>query len=163
MAILHLSQNLVTTVDDDSYDHLSQWKWCVNGQGYAMRRLTVGKREDGKVISKKVSLHRYITQAPEGMVVDHIDGNPLNNLRSNLRVCTRVQNQQNVKVRKTIGKTSKYKGVCFDGSRGHWMAYINTNNTRSNLGRFSTEDEAVLAYNAAAAKYHGDYARLNEV
>lgn len=90
--------------------------------------------------------------------IDHIDGNKLNNCISNLRACDYFGNAQNV------GKTarpskSKYKGVDFH--RGRWRARIRPGDgSRLDLGYFATEEEAAAAYAEAAAKFHGEFARL---
>lgn len=93
-------------------------------------------------------------------VIDHIDGNGLNNQRSNLRPCTQSQNLANMRLSKH--NTSGYKGVC-KTSRGTFHAGIYVNNKRIHIGVFKTPIEAALAYNKAAQKYHGNFARLNQV
>jgi len=107
-------------------------------------------------------LHRAILQRVLGRkllpseIVDHKDGNPLNNRRDNLRLATKVDNQRNS--RKPKNNTSGYKGVYKHA--GRWVAMIRTNENKKHLGRFDTPEEAYEAYCEAAKKYHGEFARL---
>lgn len=119
---------------------------------------------DGYVQSKKGRLHRLITMAPAGKVVDHIDGDPLNNRRSNLRVCTQSGNQRNR--RKTKNPTSsKYKGVWFAKAAAHtakpWRANLRINGRMTYVGSYPTEIEAARGYDAAAIAHYGAFASLN--
>jgi hypothetical protein len=98
--------------------------------------------------------------APKGILVDHQNSNPLDNRRSNLRLATHLQNSHNRKKTK-IKTTSKYLGVSFDKYRKKWHVRILHMGKRINLGRFADEDEAGRAYDAAAKKYFGEFARLN--
>lgn len=94
-------------------------------------------------------------------VVDHIDGNSLNNNPLNLRESTRSQNSMNMKV--PSDNTTGYKGVTYDKSRSKYMVQISHGGIRVNGGRFNTAKEAALAYNELAKKYHGEFAKINEV
>ena len=107
-------------------------------------------------------LHREIAERalgaiPEGMFVDHIDGDPLNNRRGNLRVVTKAQNAANAAPR---GGRSKYRGV-FQQPSGRWTAQISKAGVRLCLGTYDTEEEAASAYDEAAKTVHGEFARLN--
>lgn len=105
-------------------------------------------------------LHRVILCAPIGMSVDHINGNGLDCRRSNLRLVTKSQNLMNQKHIKS--STSSYKGVR-KTQNGSWTARIVVNRKEFHLGRFVSEQEAALAYNAAAIKHFGQYAALNVI
>ena len=132
MKQIQLVGGLTATVDDDDYEMLSGFRWQVNHNGYAIVRLTL-------------MMHRLVMNTPEGMVTDHIDGDPLNNCKANLRVCTRAENNRNVARRP--GGHSKYKGVTWyagKGSHGLWKAYI----AGKHIGYFRYEIEAALAYDA---------------
>ena len=94
------------------------------------------------------------------MEVDHIDRNPLNNHRINLRICTKAQNQQNCKGR---GGTSKYKGVCWEKRRKKWRATIKNNGKQVHIGEFCDEKEAAKAYNKKALEFFGEFSRLNKI
>ena len=100
-------------------------------------------------------MHRLIMG---GAFVDHIDGNGLNNRRSNLRPVTVQQNAWN---QRGHGGSSAYKGVSFDRETGLWRAYYTKDRKRIFLGRYPTEEEAALSYNAAAKSAFGEYAKLN--
>jgi len=110
--LLPLSQNKFAIVDADDYERLNKYKWCVSKTrhtNYAMRR-TKGKRVKGKRVKRKtIMMHRFILNAPRGLVVDHINHNGLDNRKSNLRLCTRAENSYNS--RSFNNKSSKYKGV----------------------------------------------------
>lgn len=91
------------------------------------------------------------------MVIDHINGNGLDNRRCNLRICTQAENVRNNRGR--MGMTSQYKGV--SKWEGQWIATITSHGKQVRIGQFATEHEAALAYDAAARELHGEYAHLN--
>jgi hypothetical protein len=105
------------------------------------------------------SVHRIISGCPPGMVVDHVNGNGLDNRRFNLRVCTHTQNMQNRKIHRN--NQSGFKGVYFDPQvQGlPWRAQITANGKKHYLGRFSSPISAHQAYLKAAERFHGEFAR----
>lgn len=110
--------------------------------------------------SKKALAHLIIGRPDEGYVVDHVNGNPLDNRRGNLRFATHSENRMNAK--KTIKKcSSRYKGVCYDKNRDLWMAYIDVGGSRDFIGRFDTEIEAAENRDRVAKILHRNYAKLN--
>lgn len=111
--------------------------------------------------SETLYLAREILGNCEGLLVDHINGNTLDNRVKNLRLATKSQNAMNMKSNKN--STSKYKGVSYDKNRNKWRANIFHNNKQIHLGRFNSELEAAIAYNDAAIIYYEEYARLNVV
>ncbi len=142
-------------VDDEDFDMVSQNKWHFS-YGYAK----------SKISGKTVYMHRVILDAPKGMEVDHINGNKLDNRKENIRLCTTSQNQLNAASHKD--SASKYRGVCFlkhkKQAKRPWRAMITVPQVgQVFIGNFATEVEAAIAYNAAATKYHGEFARLNQV
>lgn len=152
MKTILLTKGFFTKVDDEDFESLIKNKWFIANTGthiYAARRC--GPRN--------IKLHRILINPPNGFYVDHIDGDTLNNQRSNLRVCTKSQNAMNSKHQQS--SSSKFKGVSWDSSRGKWRAQIKKHGVRFNLGRFSTEREAASAYNAKAKEIFGEFARLN--
>ena len=155
MKEIQLTKGCVALVDDEDYDFISQWKWCVSNAVYAVRR---GSKIDGDLRGTIILMHRVIMHTPEGMSVDHIDGNSLNNCRSNLRNSTHSQNMFNKKLRSD--SSSGIKGVQKHGNK--WRVHIGYNGLRVRVGSYNSIDEAVAAYNQAALKYHGEYARLSE-
>lgn len=105
-------------------------------------------------------MQRLIMNAPEGLVVDHIDGDTLNNVRSNLRLCTQRQNQFNRRGKRN--SSSRFRGVNLH--RRHWRAEIFClDGSRKYLGSFDNEVDAARAWNAAAIVEHGEFARLNVI
>jgi DNA repair exonuclease SbcCD nuclease subunit len=111
------------------------------------------------VHSDKGVLHRVILDAEKGELVDHKDGNGLNNRRENIRIVTPQQNQHNRGKHKKL--SSRFKGVSWSKADQCWRAFIYFNWQQIYIGRFSDEIEAAKAYDAAALKYHKEYARLN--
>lgn len=166
MRLIPLTQGKFAKVDDEDFERVSQIKWCYHenghGNGYAENR--------DKKNKKTFRLHRFVLDLDDdkmreaGLMVDHIDGDHLNNQKENLRVCTNSQNQANRKRLKARSKrkyTSIYKGVYKSGRK--WQAAISKDKNRINLGAFPTEQEAALAYNEAALFHFGEFARLNPV
>lgn len=154
--LIPLTQGKFAIVDAEYYSYLTQHKWHFDGR-YAVRMQFLG-RINGKKKFKKNRMHRTIIQASPGMEVDHINGNGLDNRKSNLRFCSRQQNTHNQKHQK--GRASKYKGV--NKRKNKWQARIQLpNKKRICLGAFYDEADAAKAYNEAALKYFGEFSRLN--
>lgn len=116
---------------------------------------------EGTVIGRKVKLHRLIMNAPDHLEVDHINGNRLDNRKTNLRLCTREQNQRNVGINST--NTSGYKGVSWCKPRNGWRVRIKIHGKEIQLGLFSDKIKAAIVYNEAAKKYFGEFAHLNVI
>jgi hypothetical protein len=140
-------------VDDDDHERISKHKWCYDGQKYANR----SEREGGKKI--KIYMHCEILKPPDGLETDHINLNKLDNQKSNLRICTNSQQQQNCPIRKD--NTSGFKGVSWNKKIRKWEAYISCNRIRTRLGFHNSLEEAARAYDDAAFKLFGEFARLN--
>lgn len=152
-----LSRGFVALVDDEDYRELARHKWSVNGAGrYASRN---NKQVDGKRVSPgAILMHRQILNAPGGMEVDHINGNGLDNRRSNLRLCTHSQNGKNA--RQPPGR-ALFRGV--EPHQGKYRARICVDGRRVHFWPFETPIEAARAYDAAAKRPHGEFAVLNGV
>ncbi len=151
-----LANGLVSTVDDQDYPYLSQFRWYPTQFGYAARVFGPKKKRIW------MRMHREILNAPIGTQVDHIDGNKLNNTRSNLRFATASQNHQNRKTSRS--NTSGYKGVCKNHKAKRserWRASIVVNHVVINLGTYPTAEKAAHAYDDAAKKCHKEFANLN--
>ena len=154
---IELTKNKKTLVDDDWHELLSQFKWNahegVKGCWYARR----GGSFNGKRFNER--LHRVILSTPIGVLVDHINGDGLDNRRENLRLCTHSENIRNSRPHKNA--SSKYKGVYWDKDRKKWRARIRVNDVLKHLGSFKSEEDAAMEYNKAAAFYFGEFAHLN--
>jgi hypothetical protein len=154
MKEIQLTQGKVAIVDDEDYEYLSQWKWHARESRYTW----YAARHDG---NKMISMHRAITGAPSGLLVDHKDGDGLHNWRGNLRVCTLTQNGQNRRRQKN--STSGYKGVSLTRENGVWGSRISVNKQEIFLGSFDSAEDAAIAYNHAALEYFGEFASFNDI
>lgn len=157
-----LTRGQYAIVDDEDYERLSKMKWTYlhkhgksEGEGYGVHYYRVGSKV------KAVQMHRLITDAPAGMDVDHINGDGLDNRKSNLRVCTRSQNLRNQRV-KSNKKGSRFKGVHrIPNPKNPFVASIYVSGRLRYLGVFHSEVAAALAYDDAAKIHYGEFARLN--
>lgn len=163
MSIIHdnvievkLTRGLVTIIDAEDLEFVSQWKWFAsrgNSTDYAQRN----DRSEG--IRRTVKLHRVILNAPDGMHVDHINHNGLDNRKANIRLCTPSENLRNR--RKRNGCSSEYKGVIRRQDRVKpWVAVIKVDGKKY-TSSFLTELEAALWYDEMAKEHHGEFAQLN--
>jgi len=143
MKEISLTQGQVALVDDDDYEELSQYKWYANKSRrkrftfYACRNIRL---ENGKRTC--MVMHRTIIDIPEGMVCDHIDGNGLNNQKSNLRAVSSRQNTQNYHIK----MTSKYPGVYWYKKKQKWFVRAYFNGKYNYLGLYDLEIDAFRAY-----------------
>lgn len=104
-------------------------------------------------------MHRVLLDAPDGMLVDHVNGNGLDNRRSNLRLCTQQENQRNRQ--HGLGVHSRFRGVTLHTKSGRWQAQIKVDGKSLYLGLFDDEREAARAYDAAAREHFGEFANPN--
>jgi hypothetical protein len=105
-------------------------------------------------------LHRVIMSAPSDEVVDHINGNKLDNRLHNLRICSQGQNTYN-RAKTTAKRTSKYKGVSWRKSHNKWQATIYVDKKQIHIGYYDSEEQAALNYDIVAKKCHKEFAYLN--
>lgn len=148
--LVPLTENRYAKVDARDVQTVSGIAWCVDGSGYAWASI------DGK----GVRMHRLIMSPPANMLVDHRNHQKLDNRRENLRVCTKMQNNVNLKGSEH-GSTSQYIGVSWDKSRNKWVSRITAHGVVRQIGRYEDEREAAIARDIAALESHGEYARLN--
>jgi hypothetical protein len=157
-------------IDEEDAEKISKYHWfgyqsykkLANGEVKRERKYIAARLyKDRKTPLKHIALHRVIMDAPEGLQIDHVDGNGLNNKKSNLRICNQSQNLANGK--RYRNNKSGYRGVTWHKKTKKWQAEITINHKRVALGYFHSPVEAGIAYNEAAKKSFGEFARLNEV
>jgi hypothetical protein len=149
-----LGRGIFVLVDDCDFEVLSRLTWNICPKGYAIRT----DRTNGK---RTVYMHKDVASLAgmntEGFQVDHVDGDKLDNRRANLRLATNQQNQANVS--RQSNNTTGFKGVHFHKGHGKYMARIGVSYKRIHLGYFDTAEQANKAYQQAAIKYFGEFAR----
>ena len=154
---IHMKHGYVAVIDEEDLPLVEGYAWHahpINQNGYARppypRAPIPGTRGWGKI-----SLHHLLLNPEPGYLGDHIDGDPWNNRRSNLRICTTSQNQQN-RIHLTTN-TSGYRGVSWSSQKRRWRARV----AQRSIGYFKTKEEAARAYDDAAREEFGEFARLN--
>lgn len=157
MKEIKLTQGKMTLVDDEDFEKLNQFKW------YAQKRPNTWRVARNIWVENKrtaILMHREIMNAPEHSSVDHINGNPLDNCKENLRLCTHQQNMHN---QKSAHKNNKLgiKGVRWYRNAKKFRARITINGKVIHLGYFNVMGDADSAYRKAEEKYFGEFARCN--
>lgn len=140
MREIELTQGLYALVDDEDYEELNKFKWHAvkfRNSYYAARSVTL---PNGK--TRKLLMHQQIIGKKDGYVIDHINGNGLDNRRCNLRHVTIRQNGQNLHIK----KSSIYPGVNWHKNDKKWEAKIAIDGKRKHLGSFDNEEDAFRAY-----------------
>lgn len=144
----------IARIDSEDMPLISEFKWYLRISGSGMYYAT----------NRKTRMHMHwmvIGRPKDGLVIDHIDGDGLNNCKSNLRVVTHTQNMYNSRARKNTSST--FKGVHWNKSRRRWTCQIRAGLKTRHVGHFKSEIEAASAYNEIASILHGPYARLNNI
>lgn len=158
-----VTENFVI-VDEDNYEHLNQWKWFKMSIYHTDNKIYYARRYEGLTNDrtfKAILMHRVILGLTKKQDKgDHIDGNGLNNQKSNLRKCTHSQNLSNRRSH-TKHKTSRYHGVSKHGNR--WVYIVSHNRSKFSKGGFISEDVAALEYNKKTLELKGDFAKLNTI
>ena len=158
MVVIPVAGDNFAKIDYRDLDRVSGFKWHRGVRGYILTSIW-------DALQKKTSskyLHRFLLDAPDDVEVDHINGDPSDNTRKNLRLCTRQQNAQNKILRSLAGKSSRFKGVTVSRGNPHkWYANIRANGKTLYLGTFYSEETAAHAYDEAAKKYYGEFASPN--
>jgi hypothetical protein len=153
--VLRLAGGFDCLVDAKDEPLLRRHKWHLLA-GNATNYAAAGIWRSGKM--KTIRMHRLILDARPGQMVDHVNGNGLDNRRANLRLCSNAENKRNGAVRADSG--SCYRGVhC--RANGKWRAHIGMAGKRIWLGTFDTPEAAAHAYDRAALRLFGEFARPN--
>ncbi|MGA2915023.1 MAG: HNH endonuclease signature motif containing protein [Sedimentisphaerales bacterium] len=155
---IYLTNGMVAKVSQRDFENVNQYKWRAKKNStedlfYAIRIERINGAE------KHFRMHRVIMNPPSGFVVDHKDGDGLNNTRDNLRIVTIAQNTYNMS--KRSGTSSIYKGVHREKRNGRYRAMISYRGYVIRLGSFENEIDAAKAYDDAAKDLFGEYAKLN--
>lgn len=153
LAYVPLTQGYEAVIDAADAHLVASWNWYAIKDGntvYAQRSVATGER-------RTVRMHRVLMGDPTGLLVDHRDGNGLNNIRENLRLATYQQNNHNARLSKR--NTSGLKGVSWSKANGKWFAQIRLAGRQRNLGYFQTPEAAHVAYCKASSALHGEFGR----
>jgi hypothetical protein len=153
-----LTRGKYAIVDQEDYERFSQYKWFVRKGKRTFYAARAVKKAEGRG-ARTVLMHKEILKVGEGLCVDHINHNGLDNRRANLRPATNAENVRNSRKRRNT--KNKYKGSSWNKNKKKWQAKITVNKEQKGLGYFESEIEAAKAYDAAARKYHGEFAGPN--
>ena len=164
MKLIPLTQGYVTKVDDEDYEWLTEWKWYAGtraGEKNKKVRVVRSINFSNKIV--QVQMPREIMRARSHEIVDHINGDTMDNQKNNLRLCSLYQNSLN----RGLNRNNKtgYKCVTFRPSKktNQYASYIRLNKKLVHLGFFDTAEKAARAYNEAAKKNFGEFAKLNVI
>jgi len=145
---LKTTKGVAFKIDKDDFEKVFKHTWCLSRTGYLVANLK------GKV----TKLHRYILSAPTSLLVDHINGDPMDNRKSNLRLCDDNHNTKNCKVGKS--NTTGYPGISL-APNGKYRARIMVNRKEIALGWHDTFESALKARIEAEQKYFKEFAPSN--
>ena len=154
LAYVTLTRGYEAVIDSADVPLVDGFNWCA----LVHKNAVYARRADCSGIKQRaVYLHRVILGEPDGMDVDHRDGDGLNNRRNNLREATRSQNMCNQRI--SSRNTHGLKGVHWHKAAGKWQAHIKLNGRNRHLGLFTTPEAAYAAYCDASTRLHGDFGR----
>jgi len=160
MKEIQLTQGKVAIVDDEDFEYLNQFKWFANLQGkkfYARTNIPNKKGKRGSMLMHRLILNMLNSK----LQVDHLNHYTLDNRKCNIRICTQSDNLKNRMINKN--NSTGYKGVVYNKSNKKFIAKIGVNKNIIYIGVFIDPIDAALAYNAAALKYHGEFANINKI
>ena len=145
LTVYSLNDNGRFLIDYEDYERIKDYRWFMDKNGYAIA--TIGGRKE--------QLHRIIMNCPKDMIIDHINRDPSDNRKQNLRICTQSENLRNISVKSN--NTSGVTGVSFDKKSSKWSVRIKVGGRRLNLGFFDSFEEAVRIRTEAELKYFGEF------
>lgn len=155
MKEIPLTQGKVALIDDDMFDRVSYFKWSADKSGknyYARTNIGV----DGK--EKSFKIHQLLLGFPKNCDIDHINGDGLLNTKDNLRLCSHSENCRNSSLK--INNVSGFRGVHWHKNNKKWVAQINKNGKRVNLGYFINIEDAVIVFNKASKEIYKEFSRV---
>jgi hypothetical protein len=155
VAFVPLTRGKIAVIDAEDAPFISEMTWSAMTTGYARAAYT-----NSTGATESIFMHRKIIGALPHQFVDHIDGDKLNNRKSNLRLCTHAENMANRSAQKN--NSAGFKGVSLCRNTGRYRAIITVNGKKHRLGRFDSAAEAAIAYDAAAIKLLGEFAFTND-
>jgi hypothetical protein len=139
-------------IDPSDFGLVGGYTWTVKRSGRHQYAVTW-------ISGHLVRMHRLIMAPDRKFVIDHINGNGLDNRRKNLRICLNAENCRNQRLRVGV----KFKGVNYVARVKRFRAYVTLNRKQTHLGYFERAIDAAKAYNKKARELHGEYARLNKI
>lgn len=154
MKEIQLTKGKKAIVDEDVFNFLSQFNWYY-GKGYAM---TMVSQPSGRTY---IYMHKMLMFAGPGQIVDHINGDKLDNRRENLRLSSHYQNLANRPA--PVNNKTGYKGVSYNKTARKYTAQITVKGEYHYLGLYKTPEEAALAWNDKAYELLGEFAKLNDI
>lgn len=154
LAFVPLTQGYEAVIDPADVAQVASFNWCALIKPRAVYAVRIDRSGPKQ---RTVRMHRAIMDAPDGLEVDHRDGDGLNNRRGNLRLATKSQNQCNARSRKN--SSSNLKGVTWHKASGRWQSRIKLGAKERYLGLYDTPDAAHAAYAQASTELHGEFGR----
>lgn len=161
MKRIPLTQGKFALVDDADFEWLSQWKWhavCKNGKYYAVRKQYLRTTADGKEVYDTLYMARVIMRTLSDCLCDHKDGNGLNDQRSNLRNCTKAENQRNRGPQRN--NTSGQKNITWHSQNKMWRVRVSAKGQLTRGGLHHRIEDAIRERNKILEEMHGDFARV---
>lgn len=155
MKAIPLTKGKHAIVDDDDYDYLCQWKWHITSAGYAARR---NPRCEYYPSGRIILMHRCLIPITDDFCIDHINGNPLDNRKINLRKAEHWQNGHNRPVQ--LNNTSGHKGICWSHREQKWKGHINVKGHRIHLGTYNQLTDAVAGITFWRTQLCGEFVRV---
>lgn len=150
MKQIPLTKNKFALIDDEDFERVSQRKWSCGSKGHGPQTAGPG--------AYPIAMHKFILEDYSSQLYDHINRNPYDNRRCNLRKATKSQNSMNRGLPKH--NKSGYKNIHWYKSRNQWRVYLTVNGNWKSIGYFNDLNDAILARDKALREYHGEFACL---
>ena len=159
MARIQLTRGYLVIVDDEDYDRLSEHRWCAQPKYSGVYAYRMSHRTEPYEKRHPIPMASDILGTPRGVIVDHINGDTLDNRKSNLRVASHIQNMRNRGLQKN--NTHGAPGLTYLKDRSKpWRVTIRIGEKWPKyIGCYPTKEEAISAQSAAKLQYHGEFSR----